>query len=185
MTAYVLDLARWDRAADQHDEAMLDLCVGPTIDVGCGPGRLAAGLAARGHVALGIDVLGPAVGTAVRRGASALCRDVFETLPGEGRWGTVLLADGNVGIGGDPTALLCRLRELLGQDGRIVAELEPPGTPYGCDWATVRAGDHVSAPFRWAVVGVDHIDGLAGTADLLVGDVVCLGGRWCAVLEAA
>ncbi|MCB0894055.1 MAG: methyltransferase domain-containing protein [Nocardioides sp.] len=185
MTARVLDLDHWDRATDRHDEALLDLCVGPTLDVGCGPGRLAAGLAARGHVVLGIDVLGRAVGTAVRRGATALRRDVFDALPGEGRWSTALLADGNVGIGGDPTALLRRVRELLGPDGRVVAELAPPGTPLARDWAVVRAGTTTSAPFRWAVVGVDDIDALAVTAGLLVGDVARLGERWCAVLEAA
>jgi hypothetical protein len=110
---------------------------------------------------------------------------VFRPLPGEGRWATALLLDGNVGIGGDPVALLRRLRELLGPDGRVVAELAAPGTPLASDWATVRAGHVTSAPFRWAVVGVDDIDALAATAGLLVGDVTQLGERWCAVLEAA
>ena len=41
-------------------------------------------------------------------GGPALVRSVFETLPGEGRWDTVLLMDGNIGIGGDPAALLGR-----------------------------------------------------------------------------
>ena len=31
-----------------------------------------------------------------------LRRDLFAPLPGEGRWHHVLLADGNIGIGGDP-----------------------------------------------------------------------------------
>jgi SAM-dependent methyltransferase len=181
----VLDLDLWDRPVDEHDGALLDLCVGPTIDVGCGPGRLAAGLAERGHVVLGIDVLGRAVGTAVRRGASALRRDVFDTLPGEGRWSTVLLADGNVGIGGDPVSLLRRLRELLARDGRVVAELAAPGTPLHTEWATLRCGDHRSTPFRWSVVGVDDIDAIAAASALLVGDVVGAGERWYAVLEAA
>jgi SAM-dependent methyltransferase len=182
----LLDLELWDRPVDAHDEALLDLCVGPTIDVGCGPGRLAAGLAERGHVVLGIDVLGPAVGTAVRRGASALCRDVFDTLPGEGRWRTALLADGNIGIGGDPASLLRRLRELLARDGRVVADLAPPGTPLDSGWATLRYGrDSTSTRFRWSVVGVDDVDRLAATSGLLVGDVLDLGDRWCAVLEPA
>lgn len=185
MTVTVLDLARWDRPADGDDRALLDLCVGPTIDVGCGPGRLAADLAARGHVVLGIDVLGHAVGAAVRRGVTALRRDVFEALPGEGRWGTALLADGNVGIGGDPVALLRRLRELLAHDGRVVAELAAPGTALTTGWAAVRVGSETGDPVRWAVVGVDDVDQVARQADLLVGDVVRLGERWCAVMEAA
>ena len=63
------------------------------------------------------------------RGGAALRRDVFDTLPGEGRWETALLADGNVGIGGDPVALLRRLREVLDPRGRVVAEVAAPGTP--------------------------------------------------------
>lgn len=181
----VLDLRRWDHPADEHDRSILDLCVGPTLDVGCGPGRLATGLAERGHVVLGIDIVGAAVGTAVRRGAAALCRDVFGVLPGEGRWGTVLLADGNVGIGGDPVALLRRLRRVIDPRGRIVAELAPPGTRSAGGWARLEWAGEAIQPLRWSVVGVDDIDTLAAAAGFLVGEVRRLGERWCAVLEAA
>ena len=51
-------------------------------------------------------------------GALALHRDVFATVPGTGRWARVLLADGNIGIGGDPDALLSRVAELLKPPGR-------------------------------------------------------------------
>ena len=54
-------------------------------------------------------------------------RDVFGPLPGEGRWDTALLADGNIGIGGDPVALLARVRELLAPEGRVVVDLAAPG----------------------------------------------------------
>ena len=181
----LLDLDRWDHPADDHDLALLDLCVGPTLDIGCGPGRLSASLADRGHVVLGIDVARGAVDAAVRRGASALRRDVFEALPGEGRWRTVLLADGNLGIGGDPVALLRRSRELIERAGRVVAEVAAPGTPLETGWATLRCGGETSEPFRWSVVGVDDIDLLSSAAGLLVSDVQRLGERWCVVLEAA
>ena len=102
----VLRLDDWNRPADDHEHEVLARCVGPTLDVGCGPGRLTAALAERGQVALGIDVVGDAVGQTLQRGGSALRRSVFDPVPGEGRWRTVLLADGNVGIGGDPVALL-------------------------------------------------------------------------------
>ncbi len=46
-------------------------------------------------------------------GALALHRDVFATVPGTGDGGRgSLLADGNIGIGGDPDALLSRVAEL-------------------------------------------------------------------------
>ena len=75
-------------------------------------------------------------------------------LPGHGRWRHLLLADGNVGIGGDPRRLLRRCRELLGPDGRLHAELAPPGTR---GWSGQREhprgdGSPDAAPFRWAAV---------------------------------
>lgn len=182
-TTTVLQLDDWDRPPDTEDHAMLDLCVGATLDVGCGPGRLAAVLAERGHVALGIDVVGDAVGRACDRGAAALRRDVFDALPGEGRWTTALLADGNIGIGGDPIALLRRLRELLDPRGRVVAELAPPGADSSAGWATLRWGEDVSDPIRWSVVGVDGVADVAQHADLDVSAVHRFGDRWFVVLE--
>ncbi len=95
---------RWSRDADAVDLQLVDACTGPTLDVGCGPGRLTAALARRGTPALGIDVCAEAVSQARLRGAAALRRDVFDPVPGEGRWHWVLLADGNIGIEGRPGA---------------------------------------------------------------------------------
>ena len=50
---------------------------------------------------------------------------MFDPLPGQGRWGTVLLADGNIGIGGLPDRLLRRCAQLLAPGGRILIEAEP------------------------------------------------------------
>ncbi|MDF1605539.1 class I SAM-dependent methyltransferase [Nocardioides sp. YIM 152315] len=177
-----LRLERWDHPVDEHDRAVLSRCAGPTLDVGCGPGRLTAALAERGHVALGIDVVRGAVGRAVDRGGSALQRDVFGSLPGEGRWETVLLADGNLGIGGDPVTLLRRLRELLDPRGRVVAEVAPPGTAYADGWATLECGED-RQQVRWSVVGADDIDDIAARAGLAVVDRFRAGARWCVVLE--
>ncbi len=95
------------------DASILDRCQGPTLDVGSGPGRLTVALAQRGVPALGIDVTSFTVRLARSSGALALHRDVFSAVPGTGRWARVLLADGNIGIGGDPAALLGRVAELL------------------------------------------------------------------------
>ena len=180
----VLRLEEWDRPADVHDQALLRRCVGPTLDVGCGPGRLTAALAERGQVVLGIDVLRGAVGQAQERGAAALRRDVFEPVPGEGRWRSVLLADGNIGIGGDPVALLRRLRELVDPRGRVVAELAPPGTPHRDGWARLHTGEDREA-IRWSVLGVDAIDPVAGRSGLAVVERFRAGDRWVVVLEEA
>jgi SAM-dependent methyltransferase len=180
-----LPVARWTAAADAADEHLLDHCAGPTLDVGCGPGRLTAALAARGAVALGIDVVPEAVGQARDRGGTALHRDVFGRLPGEGRWETVLLADGNIGIGGDPVALLRRTRELLSSGGRVVVEVGAPGVGATSAWAVLEAGGVRSRPFRWAVVGADAIAGIAGRCGFRAGRPHPFADRWCAVLEAA
>ena len=103
----------WLARADAADLALLAHCQGPTLDIGCGPGRMTEALALAGHAVLGIDVVPEAVRQTRARGVPALRRSVFDPLPGEGRWETALLADGNIGIGGDPVALLERARELV------------------------------------------------------------------------
>ena len=177
-----LRLERWDRGTDAADLAILSRCVGPTLDVGCGPGRLTTALAENGHVVLGIDVLGGAVGQTRDRGGAALRRDVFQAMPGEGRWETALLADGNIGIGGDPAALLRRLREVLDPRGRIVAELAPPGTGVRNGLATLQWGRHEQV-IRWSVVGIDAIGELARASGLAVIERWKSSERWAAVLE--
>jgi SAM-dependent methyltransferase len=180
-----LHLDDWTHPADEEDLAMLDLCDGPTLDVGCGPGRLTEALGLRGHVVLGIDVTREAIGRTVRRGGAALRRDVFAPLPGEGRWFTALLADGNVGIGGDPVALLRRLRQVLDPRGRVVVELAEPGTEPLTGWATLSDRGRLAETFPWSVVGVDDIQGVAREAGLEATGTHRFAHRWCAVLEAS
>jgi SAM-dependent methyltransferase len=120
-----LEVERWCARADAVDLKVLGHCEGAVLDVGCGPGRLVAELAAQGRAALGIDVSEAAVAHTVRLGGHALRRSVFEPLPGEGRWDSALLIDGNIGIGGDPAALLRRMSQLLARGGLLIAETVP------------------------------------------------------------
>jgi SAM-dependent methyltransferase len=108
-----LPVRRWSGPADADDAWLLDRCTGPTVDLGCGPGRLLVALARRGVPALGIDHSLVAQGQCRARGVVMLRRDVFARVPGEGRWAHVLLADGNIGIGADPQRLLVRAAGLL------------------------------------------------------------------------
>lgn len=183
-TATALPVHEWTRPADAADDALLVHCRGATLDVGCGPGRLAARLASAGHTVLGLDVVREAVEQTRARGVWALHASVFDRLPGEGHWGTALLADGNIGIGGDPAALLRRLGSVVCRGGRVVVEVEQPGVPTSTSWARLEIGETCSRPFRWSVVGVDGIADLARDSGLAVRSSASLGrDRWVAVLE--
>ncbi|GIF02194.1 methyltransferase domain-containing protein [Paractinoplanes rishiriensis] len=176
------DPALWCRDDLPGDAALLDPCTGPTLDVGCGPGRLSAALARAGRPALGIDISAAAVRLARRRGATALRRDVFTALPGTGRWRHLLLADENIGIGGDPLRLLHRCRELLAPAGRLHAEFAPPGTPSWSGPATAHTPTGVTA-LAWASVAFDDLGELAATAGMRVLNTRTQAGRWFATLS--
>ncbi|MFJ7336893.1 class I SAM-dependent methyltransferase [Streptomyces sp. NPDC101116] len=148
-----LEVERWCARADAVDRDVLDRCEGAVLDVGCGPGRLVAELAARGRTALGIDVSEAAVEHTVRLGGQALRRSVFEPLPGEGRWDTALLMDGNIGIGGAPRALLDRIGALLRPGGLLIAETAPADVDECVDVHITDAHAVSGAPFPWARLG--------------------------------
>jgi SAM-dependent methyltransferase len=165
------------------DASLVARCAGPTLDVGSGPGRLTVALAEQGIPALGIDVTPYAVRVARAAGALTLVRDVFGHVPGAGRWMTVLLADGNIGIGGDPVALLCRVAELLGPLGRALVEVQPPGMELRREQVRLRAAGKIGAWFPWAYVGADQIAGLAASAGLVATETWEADGRWFATLN--
>ncbi|MFF5955869.1 class I SAM-dependent methyltransferase [Streptomyces luteogriseus] len=148
-----LEVERWCARADPVDRDVLDRCEGAVLDVGCGPGRLVAELATRGRAALGIDVSEAAVEHTVRLGGQALRRSVFEPLPGEGRWDTVLLMDGNIGIGGDPSALLERVAGLLRPGGLLIAETAPAEVDERVRVHITDARTTAGDPFPWARLG--------------------------------
>lgn len=148
-----LEVERWCARADTADLEVLRRCEGAVLDVGCGPGRLIAALAAQGRRALGIDVSEAAVERTVGLGGQALHRSVFDSVPGEGRWGTALLIDGNLGIGGDPAALLDRMDQLLAPNGLLIVETVPVDID---ERVRVRVADGRGAagtPFPWARLG--------------------------------
>ncbi|MCT2582948.1 methyltransferase domain-containing protein [Actinophytocola sp. S1-96] len=175
----VLPTERWRAAPSPGDELLLRHCTGPTLDVGCGPGRLTAALLARGVPALGTDVSPVAVRLATEAGAPAVRRDVFEPQPGEGTWRHALLADGNIGIGGDPVRLLRRVRELLCDKGSALVEVDPPGG--GVRHGRVRVATATPERgrwFDWAWVAADAVADVAGEAGMSTGWVRAAGGRW-------
>jgi SAM-dependent methyltransferase len=169
-----LDAAAWCRRSLPGDVGLVSRCWGPTLDVGCGPGRLTAALNDSGVPALGIDVSRTAVRLTRLRGASALRRDVFSAVPGQ--WSHVLLADGNIGIGGDPARLLRRCRELLAPGGHLHVEVAAPDVLPWSGAVRISTSDGLtSSPFAWAVVTGDALRSLA--LGFFVGEVWQEAGR--------
>jgi SAM-dependent methyltransferase len=179
------DPQAWCRDVVPGDAGLLARCAGPTLDVGCGPGRLTGALTGSGRPALGIDVSAAAIRLARRRGAVALRRDVFGPVPALGRWRHLLLADGNIGIGGDPHRLLRRCRELLAPDGRLHAELAPPGTPAWSGLATVQTPAGAGTPLLWACVPVGNLSALASATALHILETWTEAGRWFATMTTS
>jgi SAM-dependent methyltransferase len=170
-----LEPSRWLGPATRADRAVLAGVEGPVLDVGCGPARHVRALLERGVPALGIDVSPAAVRLARRRGAAVLRRSVYDRVPGTGRWRTVLLLDGNIGIGGDPAALLRRTGSLVAGGGTVLVEVAPPGVPSGPLTVCLdRDGPRV----RWARVGVDALAPLAEARGLVLAGNASHGGRW-------
>ena len=167
------------------DASLIDRCGGPTLDVGSGPGRLTVALAERGVPALGIDVTPQAVRLARSAGALTLQRDVFSPVPGTGRWMIVLLADGSIGIGGDPVALLSRVAELLAPRGRALVEVQPPGRELRREQVRLRHGKQPGDLFPCAQLGADQLAGMAGEAGLSKAETWSSGGRWFVTLHKA
>ena len=155
----VLDAAKFSAPPDAVDKAVLDRCLGPTLDLGCGPGRLVAELAGRGVPALGVDVAPFALLLSRANGATALRRSIFDRLPGAGRWPHALLMDGNIGIGGDPAALLERLRTLMRpRTGELIIETEAEDVDARY---RVRFGRVGGDEFGWARIGAEALLALA------------------------
>lgn len=179
---YPLPVHDWLRPVSHADRALLAHCRGATLDAGCGPGRMSAHLAERGNVVMGVDIVPEAVDQAKRRGVHALRRNVFDPLPGKGCWNTVLLADGNIGIGGAPVRLLRRAVELLDRTGRVVCDLAAPGTGLRHHHARLITDLKSSGSFPWAQVGPEAIERVATDGGLRLADLGDHHGRWFAVL---
>jgi len=181
--AITLPLQRWHGPMPPEEVALLESVSGPVLDVGCGPGRHAAALARAGYQALGIDTSVAAVRAARQRGAKALQLSVFGPVPNAGLWATVLLLDGNIGIGGDPVRLLKRVHQLSAPGGRVLVEVDPPGSESRRFRARVQHAGGVGPGFPWARVGAGGIRAIATSGGLRTLEVARGGERWFAELE--
>lgn len=176
-----LDVARWSGQAGPADESLLQRASGAVLDVGCGPGRLTAALHRRGVDVLGLDLVPDLPSVARAAGAPTLVGDVFGAVPRTGQWDSLLLADGNVGIGGDVVALLRRARELVHPGGRVLVELVPGPEPVG-GLVRLEGPGSTSRWFRWAMLGTTSLPAASTAARLDVRETWSSSGRAFAVL---
>lgn len=170
--------------ARRVDEAILELCQGPTVDVGCGPGRFTAALAKRGIPVLGVDISATAVEMTEQRGGRALHGDVFDPMPGCGQWSHVLLADGNIGIGGNPLRMLHRAKQLLHPAGVVVAEVDAHASGVSHEYRRWETIHNVGRWFPWAHVGSDAVTTLADSAGFLLVSAMHFCDRFVVTLQA-
>ncbi len=177
-----LRLDRWLGDAEPEEHLLLTRASPPVLDIGCGPGRHVASLLGSGIPAMGIDPAPSAVRLARDRGAVVLQRSVFDALPRTGRWGSALLLDGNVGIGGDPRRLLCRVAALLRPGGAVLMEVEGPGLGVHRTLVRLDTVAGLGPWFEWARVGAGAVPRLASESGLVVRELWHAGGRWFARL---
>ena len=171
------DVARWSADADLADLSTLD-GASSVLDVGCGPARMVRAAVGRGLRALGVDVSPVAVELAREAGIPVVAGSVFDALPHEGDWDAVLLLDGNIGIGGDPTALLARCGAVASRAGGVVVEVADE--PALDDVYLARVVDDrgsASDSFPWAEVGAEALAAHARRAGLEVDQAWVVDGR--------
>ena len=152
-----LDSVRWRKALDvqaPYRWQMRRLCVGRTLDVGCGIGRNLAHLAGR---AVGIDHNAFSIRVAQERGFSAFTPDEFRAAPeSREQYDTLLVAHVLEHLDeGDADKLLTEYLEFLRPGGRLVA-VTPQEKLYAKD----------STHIRW--VDEDELAAHARRADLVI-----------------
>jgi SAM-dependent methyltransferase len=179
-----VDAHRWFAPPGAAERRALARVVGPALDIGCGPGRHVVALAELGVAALGIDITAPAIRHARSAGATVIERCVFERVPGAGRWRSALLLDGNIGIGGDPVALLRRAHDLLAPDGHALVETTGPGEDAHDRRVRFEISGWSGPWFGWATVDAAGLHGFAGRSGFTVAEQWCDDDRWFAWLAA-
>ena len=156
---------------------MVARCEPPVIDLGCGPGRMVQALSESGRAALGVDMSSVAVGLSMARGGLALRRRINQPLPAEGRWGTALLMDGNVGMGGDVATLLARCVQPVRPDGLVICEVDRVAARHENRTVVLRTDDATSVALPWSRVGAAALLEAANSLDLLLVEEWMAGER--------
>jgi SAM-dependent methyltransferase len=111
------------------DRWACEQAAGRVLDVGCGAGRHAVPLAARGLDVVGLDVSPGAVEVTTRRGANAVLGTVERLPPHIGTFDTLLLLGAGFGLLGNPgraAAVLANLAAVTRQGGQLIGTGHDP-----------------------------------------------------------
>ncbi|WP_438306026.1 hypothetical protein ACSHXN_40590 [Streptomyces sp. HUAS TT11] len=79
----------------------------------------------------------------------------------QGSWQTVLLIDGNIGIGGDPRALLGRCIQLTAPAGLLLVEVDPDDVEKRCTARFEDIHGQEGPSFPWARLGAPALHRIA------------------------
>lgn len=172
------DVRNWCQDASAIERSLLQSLRGPVLDVGCGPGRLLAAAGTLGLAALGIDTSAEAIRQARSRGGRAIEQSIFDTVPQSGHWQSIILLDGNIGIGGNIGSLLGRCRQLIALGGTLLVEVEADeqiDTVYPAVLEDERGNR--SEAFAWARTGTAGLATRAQAGGWSVTDVRHVQGR--------
>jgi SAM-dependent methyltransferase len=180
----LLPLGRWLGTPDAAEETVLERASGPVLDIGCGVGRHVVALRRRGIRAVGVEISPVAATIARERGAEVIQASAFEH-PTTSEWRTILLLDGNIGIGGDATRLLRRSAALLVPGGAVLVELEEPAGAPRAQRVRLEGARAASSWIPWHFVGYEEIDLLAASSGFEPIDRWRAGDRWFAELRLA
>lgn len=159
----------WTGPATASERELLRTLRGPVLDVGCGPGRMLEAARELGLASMGVDTSPAAVKLATERGGAAVLGSIFDPVPHERGWGSALLLDGNIGIGGNIRMLLERVASLLAPGGQVLAEAEAQDFLDVAYLAVLEDSDgRASAAFPWARAGKKALVRHAARAGLKV-----------------